>query len=126
MLRVRLPRASSLAYRQLRQREEEQEEQQADGAEAPQEAQQQPEQAEPQEAAADGQAAPAEAKVAAALNEIKARDAGGLLEAGPGGAALRWAAVASRFCTCVLGSPRLWLDVGARSCTMPQVAAGRG
>ena len=92
MLRVRLPRASSLAYRQLQHREELDAETPQEAQQQPeQEAQQQPEPQQPPEAAANGQAAPAEAKVAAALNEIKARDAGGVLEAGPGCAALRWA-----------------------------------
>lgn len=88
MLRVALPRASSQAYRQFKQQgEEEEREQQANGAEA--EAQQQPEQP-PQEAAADGQAGGQAAQLAAALNGIKARDSGGVLEAGPGGTSLRW------------------------------------
>ncbi|PRW58999.1 putative histone-lysine N-methyltransferase ATXR3 isoform X1 [Chlorella sorokiniana] len=89
-LRVRLPRASSQAYRQFRQQPEEVEdnEQQANGAEA--EAQQQPEQpaAQPQEAAADGQAGGQAAQLAAALNDIKTRDSGGVLEVGPGGTSL--------------------------------------
>lgn len=90
MLRVALPRASSQAYRQFKQQhEEEGQELQANGAEA--EAQQQPEQAAPpQEAAADGQAGGQAAQLAAALNDIKARDSGGVLEAGPGGTSLRW------------------------------------
>jgi len=97
---VRLPRASSQAYRQFKQQQgDDQEEQQANGAEA--EAQQQPEQAapSPQEAAAAPQAGGQAAQLAAVLNDIKTRDSGGVLEAGPGGTSLRWvAAVGSPHC----------------------------
>lgn len=91
MGRVRLPRASSKAYRQLKQqqqqRKEEAKQAQQDAAEAgaaeaeqplPTEAEQPP-----------PQAAEGDQKLVAALNEVKASDAGAVLEAGAGGGTLR-------------------------------------
>lgn len=98
MPRVRLPRASSQAYRQFKRQDEEERQEQTD-AEAPAEVQQ-PEQPAPeqQEVAADGQAGGQAAQLAEALNEIKARDGGGVLEGGTGGTSLRWAAAVAVAC----------------------------
>lgn len=106
MPRVRLPRASSQAYRQFKRQDEEERQEQTDVAEAPAEAQQ-PEQPAPeqQEVAADGQAGGQAAQLAEALNELKARDAGGVLEGGTGGTSLRWAAAVAVAVCCISTLP---------------------
>ena len=86
--RVRLPRASSKADRHLRQEQQQEE----PPAAPPPEQQQQGVKEEEQAPAADA------AQLVAALNEIKARDVGSVLEGGAagggGGATLRWATAA--------------------------------
>lgn len=108
MQRVRLPRASSGAYRALRPAQEaaeaaaEQEQQQPVQEEAPQ-------QQEQQQPAANSQ-------LLAALNEIKAKDAGGLLEGGSGG---------SLRCACKLCCTLLDAPTSAQTICAPRMGLSR-